>query len=182
MFACYPRILYFFLPGFLTILDFAIKHFQIWAVFHDHSKHTFPILRRFFLHPGRLTWNLQMTNLQRKISFRTSVIMFPVNLQGCKMWGDFWDSFWVHSLKLYNIALDLMGLFTKGKVYSLPMSSIFRSEVAVSFREGKFWWRTCCVGHVYLESLYWNLPIRFWPWHIFCQQGLGNEEEVEDED
>ena len=36
------------------------------------------------LHPGRLTWNLQITHLERKMIFQTSMIMFHVNLQGCK--------------------------------------------------------------------------------------------------
>jgi len=35
------------------------------------------------LHPGRLTWNLQISHLERKTIFQTSMIMFHVNLQGC---------------------------------------------------------------------------------------------------
>ena len=35
------------------------------------------------LHPGRLPWNLQITHLERKIIFQTSMIMLHVNLQGC---------------------------------------------------------------------------------------------------
>ena len=34
------------------------------------------------LHPGRLTWNLQITHLERKMIFQTSMIMFHGNLQG----------------------------------------------------------------------------------------------------
>ena len=41
------------------------------------------ILRVRLLHPGRLTWNLQITQLERKIIFQTSMIMFHVNLPGC---------------------------------------------------------------------------------------------------
>ena len=37
------------------------------------------------LHPGRLTWNLQITHLERKMIFQTSMIMFHVNLQGCSL-------------------------------------------------------------------------------------------------
>ena len=37
----------------------------------------------FKLHPGRLTLNLQITHLERKMIFQTSVIMFHVNLPGC---------------------------------------------------------------------------------------------------
>ena len=36
-----------------------------------------------FIHPGRLTWNLQITHLERKMIFQTSMIMFHVNLLGC---------------------------------------------------------------------------------------------------
>ncbi len=39
-----------------------------------------------WLHPGRLTWNLKITYLKRKIIFQTSIIMFHVNLRGC-VWG-----------------------------------------------------------------------------------------------
>ena len=35
------------------------------------------------LHPGRLTWNLQITHLERKMTFQTSMIMFHVNFPGC---------------------------------------------------------------------------------------------------
>ena len=35
------------------------------------------------VHPVRLTWNLQITLLERKMIFQTSMIMFHVNLQGC---------------------------------------------------------------------------------------------------
>jgi len=36
-------------------------------------------------HPGRLTWNLQITHLYRKENdFQTSTIVFHVNLQGFK--------------------------------------------------------------------------------------------------
>ena len=36
------------------------------------------------VHPGRLIWNLQITHLERKMIFQTSMIMFHVNLPGCK--------------------------------------------------------------------------------------------------
>ena len=37
-------------------------------------------------HPGRLTWNLPIPHLERKMIFQTSMIMFHVNLQGCRMY------------------------------------------------------------------------------------------------
>ena len=39
------------------------------------------------VHPGRLTWNLQITHLERKMIFQTSMIMFHVNLPGCIFQG-----------------------------------------------------------------------------------------------
>ena len=35
------------------------------------------------IHPGRLTWNIQITHLERKMIFQTPMIMFHVNLPGC---------------------------------------------------------------------------------------------------
>jgi len=34
------------------------------------------------IHPGRLTWNLKITHLERKMIFQTSMSMFHVNLSG----------------------------------------------------------------------------------------------------
>jgi len=47
-----------------------------------HENHEISCFLRF-LHPGRLAWNLQITLLERKFIFQTSMIMFHVNLQGC---------------------------------------------------------------------------------------------------
>ena len=41
---------------------------------------------KFNIHPGRLTWNLQITHLERKMIFQTSMIMFHVDLPGCSPW------------------------------------------------------------------------------------------------
>ena len=35
------------------------------------------------LHPGRLTWNIQITHLERKMIFQTPMIMFHVDLPEC---------------------------------------------------------------------------------------------------
>ena len=37
------------------------------------------------IQPGRFTWNLQITHLERKMIFQTSMIVFHVNLQKCMM-------------------------------------------------------------------------------------------------
>ena len=37
------------------------------------------------LHPGRLTWNLTITQLKRKIIFQTIIFRFHVNLPGCSL-------------------------------------------------------------------------------------------------
>ena len=38
------------------------------------------------LHPGRLTWNIQIIHLERNMIFQTSMIMFHVNLPGRNYW------------------------------------------------------------------------------------------------
>ena len=42
------------------------------------------IFSGYRVNPGRLTWNLQITHLERKVIFQTSMIMFHVIIQGCK--------------------------------------------------------------------------------------------------
>ena len=37
----------------------------------------------FLLHPGKWTWNLEITPLKREIIFQTSMIVFHVNFPGC---------------------------------------------------------------------------------------------------
>ena len=42
------------------------------------------------IHPGRLTWNLQITNLERKMIFQTSMILFqPLIFGGVTMCSNF---------------------------------------------------------------------------------------------
>ena len=43
-------------------------------------------LQKTNIAPGRLTWNIQITHLERKMIFQTSMIMFHVNLPGCSPW------------------------------------------------------------------------------------------------
>ena len=87
------------------------------------SKHPPPMFWNGYIHPGRLTWNLKITYLKRKIIFQTSIIMFHVSLRGCTLpetncqfapgngWLEYDEiSFW-------------------GKRH------FFRDEMAVSFRE-----------------------------------------------
>ena len=50
------------------------------------------VLSRRKLHPGRLTWNLQIIHLERNMIFQTSMIMFHVNLEGCTV-----DCWWLKS-------------------------------------------------------------------------------------
>ena len=42
------------------------------------------------LHPGRLTWNIQITQLKRNVIFQTIIFRFRVNLPGCKQLGNSW--------------------------------------------------------------------------------------------
>ena len=54
-----------------------------WGPKISSPKHQFSGTK--MLHPGRLTWNLKITYLKRKIIFQTPMIMFHVNLQGCSV-------------------------------------------------------------------------------------------------
>ena len=59
--------------------DFKVKSFIIFRRIPVNNKKSL----KPPLHPGRLTWNLQITHLERKMIFQTSMIMFHVNLPGC---------------------------------------------------------------------------------------------------
>ena len=54
------------------------------------------------IHPGRLTWNLKITHLERKMIFQTSTIMFHVNLPGC-----------THIIHVWYIYLHLLDCYSK---------------------------------------------------------------------
>ena len=61
------------------------------------------------LHPGRLTWNLQITHLERKMIFQTSMIMFHVNLQGCRyMFICICLYVYIHVLLIYYIYIYVL--------------------------------------------------------------------------
>ena len=54
----------------------------------------------------RLTWNLQITGLERKMIFQTSMIMLHVNLQGCTTTRNCWNVF----LRDYEVAVLMSSL------------------------------------------------------------------------
>ena len=62
---------------FLKIRDIRtiIEMFDPQSETNGHSEKIYLI---YPLHPGRLRWNLQITHVQRKMIFQTSMIMFPV--------------------------------------------------------------------------------------------------------
>ena len=66
----------------------------------------FEIIFKINLHPGRLRWNLQITQGVRKMIFQTSMIMFPANLQGCRSKGTSW------SFQTKNTTMLYFGLST----------------------------------------------------------------------
>ena len=83
------------LPGYLVVLfeNPCLRSIDHERPLFDHVLTTFKyftcsssfkrILLTKLLHPGRLTWNIQITHLERKMIFPTSMIMFHVNLPGC---------------------------------------------------------------------------------------------------
>ena len=61
--------------------------------------------RTFGLYPGRLTWNLKITYLKRKIIFQTSIIMFHVNLRGCIPILAYYNMVLLFGEQLYSLGL-----------------------------------------------------------------------------
>ena len=43
------------------------------------------------IHLGRLTWNLKITHFERNMIFQTSMVMFHVNLPGCRTFANSWN-------------------------------------------------------------------------------------------
>jgi len=70
--------------SFITTESDLKKLFIVWAVFEEEQKQHNP--KSWILHPGRLTWNLQITHLERNMIFQTSMSMVHVNLPGCTIW------------------------------------------------------------------------------------------------
>ena len=62
--------------------SFAVRSF-VWLFWNARPTQDTPRTEAWSLHPGRLTWNLQIIHLERKMIFQTSMIMFHVNPQGC---------------------------------------------------------------------------------------------------
>ena len=48
-----------------------------------NERTTFTCIAVKSIHPGRLTWNIQITHLERKMIFQPCMVMFHVNLPGC---------------------------------------------------------------------------------------------------
>ena len=62
------------------------------------------------LHPGKLTWNLKITCLKRKIIFQTSIFGFHVNFQGCK-WTDYiYVYIYIYNLQVWAPFFQMQGL------------------------------------------------------------------------
>ena len=63
------------------------------GVVYNHISNIFPPIQemalahgecaREVIHPGKLTWNLKLTQVKRKIIFQTSIFWFHVNFPGC---------------------------------------------------------------------------------------------------
>ena len=75
------------------------------------------------IHPGKLTWNLKITGLKRKIIFQTSIVVLHVNLPGCT-YSHFWLRFqsWAAACSLWEKIFDqtLGGGFKYVLFSSLP--------------------------------------------------------------
>ena len=56
----------------------------VFQIFKDMGRTMWTNRKIESIHPGRLTWNLKITHLEKKMIFQTSMIMFHVNLPGCR--------------------------------------------------------------------------------------------------
>ena len=102
-----------------------------------------PYLRFWFscnlndLHPGRLTWNLKITYLKRKIIFQTSIIMFHVNLPGCMRFVSVrvWTPLKKSSVVTFGEPTDPYRFFIcrseEAEGFLLIFSSMFLSKVEI---------------------------------------------------
>ena len=63
------------------------------SVFNESNCSPFRFVGHANLHPGRLTWNLKITQLKRKIIFQTIIFRFHVNLPGCREYAFFTQHF-----------------------------------------------------------------------------------------
>ena len=70
---------------FFPLCEAAILSFDLWSITRGMCDGFLILNMLNMLHPGRLTWNLKITYLKRKIIFQTSIIMFHVNLRGCNV-------------------------------------------------------------------------------------------------
>ena len=120
-----------------------------------------------FVHPGRLTWNLQITHLERKIIFQTSVIMFHVNLQECiQLVLNFPAAYWIDPLCMCFLCLTGEGIEPQARCYTasgiaqwLFWGRVVLSNVIRFHREVDFWWKTAdgSKGSFRLDGWYtWN--------------------------
>ena len=68
----------------VAITSIPYYYYYFYCYYYSHCYYTNNTNQhRQMIHPGRLTWNLQITHLERKMIFQTSMIMFHVNLPGC---------------------------------------------------------------------------------------------------
>ena len=81
------------------------------------------------LHPWKLTWNLQITQLKRKIIFQTSILGFHVNFRRCRFW---WDKVhWLESFVVKVVFFAILGAF-HWFVYHISLRiSFFFKEITV---------------------------------------------------
>ena len=78
------------------------------------------------IHPGRLTWNLPITHLERKMIFQTSMIMFHLDLQGCIRCNKCRESYGAMGMMLLTVYLAKFCVRRQWKVRNwVVVSNIF---------------------------------------------------------
>ena len=119
--------------GFHRVYLYQDLHGSIWG------RASWPERFGVILHPGRLTWNLQSTHLERKMIFQTSMIMVHVNLPGCMCfllfsWGGGWRRWRGHS-SVMIVMIFVMNLTIMIRWFSLVKSNrkLMKTDISSAF-------------------------------------------------
>ena len=82
----------------------------------------------FIIHPGKLTWNIKIGQLKRKIIFQTSIFVFHVNFQGC-----------IHPFSTFSLLSLCYFIFWASLRWQFIWSTVFFSRCAWGHQQKVLW-------------------------------------------
>lgn len=119
------------------------SNFWLSPIFHDAYDLWVVLVSKGNIHPGRLTWNLQITHIEMKMIFQASMIMFRVNLPEC-MFVCMLSVFWFFLVEdLFGLVLPIpstYGMFTHvcHKKLTIHLGKYYQSHGFIVFSILKF--------------------------------------------